>query len=738
MAESEEIQKLNSEINRLKEELILLKEERDLRVSKDDFESLKKNYLEKNEEYTYLLEKSILQNKKLLETQVKIEENQKRFQMFSDSSFEALFLSEKGKFLDANKSALEIFGFTFEEAKKLIATDIIAEEYRELVMKNYLSDYRESYEVVALKHNGEKFFAEVRGKSFDFEGREIRISAFRDISDRKKVEIELKKQNIEYLALNEEYVNQNKELYRHEKEARENKIRFETLANATIEAVILSVDGFITEFNVSALNLFEYTHQEFENILITEIISPEYRETVINNFFINNTEPYEVTCKKKSGELFYAIVKEQITEINGVQTRISTFRDITETKIAQINLEKQNLNYLKLNEEYAIKNIELHRALRKAEESELLKSAFLSNMSHEIRTPMNGIIGFIEMLKDDDITPELQKNYIDIIGKSSKQLLSIVNDILDISKIETGQVKLNLSKVNVNEIIRNLYIEFESSSTELDLHFSVFISREDLDCVIISDEQKLYQILNNLLSNAFKFTHIGGIEFGYFFSEEFLEFFVKDSGIGIDESIKDKIFEQFIQGDVSYTRSKGGTGLGLSIAKAFSELLGGNIKFESEKNSGTTFFVKIPIFNSFSDEINVIKKIEKNSNLDWSNYTFLIVEDNYTNYYFLHELLRKSKVKILYAKTGSEAILIFNENKNINLILMDVKLQDISGYDVTAAIRKINKTIPIIAQTAFAMTGDNKIALEKGCSDYISKPINKEELISKINKHLDI
>jgi PAS domain S-box-containing protein len=738
MAESEEIQKLNSEINRLKEELILLKEERDLRVSKDDFESLKKNYLEKNEEYTYLLEKSILQNKKLLETQVKIEENQKRFQMFSDSSFEALFLSEKGKFLDANKSALEIFGFTFEEAKKLIATDIIAEEYRELVMKNYLSDYRESYEVVALKHNGEKFFAEVRGKSFDFEGREIRISAFRDISDRKKVEIELKKQNIEYLALNEEYVNQNKELYRHEKEARENKIRFETLANATIEAVILSVDGFITEFNVSALNLFEYTHQEFENILITEIISPEYRETVINNFFINNTEPYEVTCKKKSGELFYAIVKEQITEINGVQTRISTFRDITETKIAQINLEKQNLNYLKLNEEYAIKNIELHRALRKAEESELLKSAFLSNMSHEIRTPMNGIIGFIEMLKDDDITPELQKNYIDIIGKSSKQLLSIVNDILDISKIETGQVKLNLSKVNVNEIIRNLYIEFESSSTELDLHFSVFISREDLDCVIISDEQKLYQILNNLLSNAFKFTHIGGIEFGYFFSEEFLEFFVKDSGIGIDESIKDKIFEQFIQGDVSYTRSKGGTGLGLSIAKAFSELLGGNIKFESEKNSGTTFFVKIPIFNSFSDEINVIKKIEKNSNLDWSNYTFLIVEDNYTNYYFLHELLRKSKVKILYAKTGSEAILIFNENKNINLILMDVKLQDNSGYDVTAAIRKINKTIPIIAQTAFAMAGDNKIALEKGCSDYISKPINKEELISKINKHLDI
>jgi PAS domain S-box-containing protein len=381
---------------------------------------------------------------------------------------------------------------------------------------------------------------------------------------------------------------------------------------------------------------------------------------------------------------------------------------------------------------------ELIIAKERAEESDQLKSAFLANMSHEIRTPLNGILGFTELLKMSDVTPDQQTAYLDIIKKGGDRMLNIINDIIDISRIESGQMKVNVSKTNINDQIESIssFFKPEAGAKGLSLTFKTTLSPEE--ATIKSDPDKVYAIISNLVKNAIKFTKSGYIEFGYEKKESRLEFFVKDSGIGISPEQKKFIFERFRQGSESLTRNYEGTGLGLSISKAYVEMLGGKIWFESEYGRGSKFYFSLP-YDSFIEPNLVLEEVVpiKIDNQKIKNLVILIAEDDNLSELLLTRLVRPFSRKILRVTTGIEAVDACRNNPDIDLVLMDIKLPAMDGYDATRQIRMFNKDLIIIAQTAFGLTGEKDKALKAGCNDYISKPINMNLLFGLIQKYFD-
>ncbi|MBE9467474.1 MAG: response regulator [Bacteroidetes bacterium] len=376
---------------------------------------------------------------------------------------------------------------------------------------------------------------------------------------------------------------------------------------------------------------------------------------------------------------------------------------------------------------------ELIKTKEQAEESDRLKSAFLANMSHEIRTPMNGILGFADLLKEPDLTGEQQKNYIEIIKKSSKRMLNIINNIVSISKIESGTIDINLSEINLNDQMKFIYnsLKLDAEKKGLDLSYVNFITNEE--AFIKTDCEKLYGILSNLVKNAIKYTDHGKVVFGYVKKDKFLEFYIKDTGIGIEKEKQQTIFERFIQADIIDKKAREGAGLGLSISKAYIEMLGGKIWLESKIGLGSIFYFTIP-FDTEKIKLNKKNENKKNKIL-LKKLKILIVEDDDSSNLYLATVLKKINAKILIATNGSEAIEISRSNPDLDLILMDVKMPIINGYEATRQIRKFNKSVVIIAQTAYGLAGDDKKSIKAGCNSYIKKPILKDKLFSLINQY---
>jgi CheY-like chemotaxis protein len=402
-------------------------------------------------------------------------------------------------------------------------------------------------------------------------------------------------------------------------------------------------------------------------------------------------------------------------------------------------LRKQNEEYAALNEELRksneqilLINSQIKIAKEKAEGSDRLKSAFLANMSHEIRTPMNGIMGFSMMLTDSSLPNDVRDAYVKIVNSSCDQLLHIVNDIIDISKIEAGQIDLSLAPFDIIDLFEEVITFYQPSAHEKGIDLSMEPKSEipSGSRKIISDRTKLRQILDNLLSNAVKFTHSGKIVFRYELTGESLKAEIEDTGIGIESDLQSVIFERFRQVENSYTKKYGGTGLGLSITRAYIEKMGGKISVSSEPEKGSTFFFVLPYVNIATDETEVIKGVT-NSPLR-SDTTILIVEDEEINWLYLHEILKNS-AKTLNAVTGSQAVEYIKKHPEIEIVLMDIKLPDINGLELTKIIKQINNKIIVIAQTAFALSGDREKAMEAGCSDYITKPVKKEDLLNLIS-----
>ena len=538
----------------------------------------------------------------------------------------------------------------------------------------------------------------------------------------------------EYESLYEEYKNQNVDIKISKENAERNENELRTLFNAMTDTV-LDVDR-----NGKILYIAPTSHNSlylsYDNIIGKTLhqIFQEKRANKFLDFIIKTIDENKVNTIE-----YLLPVNDELrwyegrAAKKGKDSAIFIARDITQKKEAENKLLKQNQEYISLNEKYKIQNKELISSKEKAEESNRLKTEFLNNMSHEIRTPMNGILGFLQFLEMPNLEKDKYQQYINIIRNSANQLLRIIDDILEISKLGTKQVKIYETEVSLNSLFFDMFNIFSVQAKQSKIPLYLKRGLSDNECVIITDKSKLIKILSNLLENSLKFTLKGYIEFGYILKDKNIEIYVKDTGIGIDEIQQSKIFERFTQADKSLTKKAGGLGLGLSIAKENAELLGGVVSVESKLHSGTTFYVTIPY-----SKVNIDDSNFDANNIKQKEFKILIAEDEEINYLFLETLLGSldKKNHILHAKDGKEAIDIFIENQDIDLILMDLKMPVIDGHKAASTIRRINSKVPILAQTAYSTKEDCKKAKQNGCTDFISKPINEKELRGKLEKLL--
>jgi signal transduction histidine kinase len=402
--------------------------------------------------------------------------------------------------------------------------------------------------------------------------------------------------------------------------------------------------------------------------------------------------------------------------------------------VRDITQKKQTEHQLKLY------TTELLASKEKAEESDRLKSAFLANMSHEIRTPMNSIMGFADLLNEPDLDAGERKQYTDIIIGRAADLLQIINDILDISRIESGNVTLINGSFDLNNLLDELNTSFTSklalkpnSKARLVCEKAVNLGR----FIIEADEFKLKQIFVNLLDNAIKFTQQGSIRFGYKMPENgIITCFVEDSGIGIESKFHDVIFERFRQADIPDRVIYKGTGLGLAICKGNAELMGGTIGVESKPGEGSKFLFSFPFLQRLEDgSINASKKVI--SGYSWIGKKIVIVEDDENNVKYFQTILQNTGASVLHAGNSAQLKKLLTESDQIDVVLMDIHLPGEDGWQLTRYIKSVRGDIPVIAQTALGMESDKLKSFEAGCDNFLAKPISSESLIRMMAIYLE-
>ncbi len=381
---------------------------------------------------------------------------------------------------------------------------------------------------------------------------------------------------------------------------------------------------------------------------------------------------------------------------------------------------------------------ELKEARDRAEESDRLKTSFLANMSHEIRTPMNGIIGFANLLRDPGLSEEKKDLFLKHIDNSSSQLLNIIDDIVDISKIESGQMKISNKPVRINEILDEMYSSYfhrirGDAPGQKKVNFILKKEITSNDFTIVCDDFRLSQIFNNLLGNSIKFTSEGHITFGYSLrNNRHVEFFVSDSGIGIPNNKIRLIFDRFGQVNQEHELQPSGTGLGLPISKSLVNLMGGEMWVESAVGKGSTFYFTLPLV--VEKPLEETRGLISNKTYNWSNKTILVAEDEELNWYFLREMLRQSGASIHRAMNGREVV-----EKALKLspdaILMDIKMPELSGIEAARKIREFNIKVPIIAQTAFVMDEEKEESLKAGCNHFVTKPLDRTTIMELIDSY---
>ncbi|MBN1599308.1 MAG: tetratricopeptide repeat protein [Bacteroidales bacterium] len=410
-------------------------------------------------------------------------------------------------------------------------------------------------------------------------------------------------------------------------------------------------------------------------------------------------------------------------------------KKVTEMEIVSHKLNLENAIVEKTRE------LENQINVRKiAEDSDKLKSAFLANMSHELRTPMNAIIAFSNFLREPNLTEEKKNEYLDHITLAGDSLLRLIDDIIDIAKIEAKQLKIMISPTNISRLLRELYKVFTElkSKNNYTVNLNLRIDTKN-DYIINTDAFRIKQILINLIDNALKYTREGFIEFGLTEVAKGVELYVKDTGIGIPKEKHTKIFERFLQLESEHGKKFGGTGLGLAISKNLAELLGGDIRVESEMDKGSTFYVFIPVDNIRKVEVAkdalVTNPLLDGRTYNWESITILVAEDEELNYKVLDSCLSKTKAKVIRAFNGEAAVELCKKEK-IDIVLMDIQMPVMDGYKATYEIKKLNKNMPVIAQTSFAMSNEKEKCIDAGCDDYITKPLDLDNLLSKIERCL--
>ena len=456
--------------------------------------------------------------------------------------------------------------------------------------------------------------------------------------------------------------------------------------------------------------MFSMTPEEIEHCRKSDDIALKSDEPIEVEEDITFTDGNKHTIK---------VFKRRVFDINGsVLGVLGISTDITERK----RYEKA-----------------LVEALEKAEESDRLKSAFLANMSHEIRTPLNGIIGFSKYLRNfPDTNREETLKFLNIICNSADHLLNLINDIIDISKIEVGQLKIAPESINLNALLNEIYTFYYSAKPDLSkrgVSFRITTSLSDAESSIVVDKVRLRQVLNNLIGNALKFTREGSVEFGYELTTDknYVRFFVKDTGIGISKDKVELIFQRFRQADIDITKKFGGTGLGLAISKSLVDLMGGNIWVDSQPEIGSTFYFTLPFIKTAIPVAKSDAPFEFKEVMDkLKGKRILIAEDDTNSLFYLKTVLQNSGIVCLEALNGRDAVNLFLKNPDVDLILMDLKMPELSGFEAIKEIRRVSPKVPIIVQTAHVFNDEKVLCNAMGCDNFISKPVDINVLFSAL------
>jgi len=484
--------------------------------------------------------------------------------------------------------------------------------------------------------------------------------------------------------------------------------------------VVVNPDGIIVDYNTGLLSTFRITNEPVIGQNVFHFIDKAFWKAALLSFkktwevgYIKNLE---FIIKRADGSSFLTEVSTGSIYTNDgkPESMVIIFKDITERKETERRLLE---------------------AKEKAEESDRLKTAFLSNMSHEIRTPMNAIVGFSDLLNDPELSVKERSEFIAQINLGADNLMHLIDDIIDIAKIEAGQIKINRRDMNLRQLIDELLVMFRQTMERMDkngIDLRLRWKYPEEDLVFESDPFRVKQVITNLLNNAIKFTDEGFIEIGVEKVADMVRIYVRDTGIGIDSDKKEVIFDRFMQGHRSNTRLYGGTGLGLAISKNLCELLGGDIGVMTKSGLGSEFWFRLPLKEAeISTQVqNIINhRIDK----DWSGKKILIAEDDSSNFYLISEVLKQTRAEVIWAKDGIQAIELYKQYKEqLNLVLLDIQMPERDGYECARIIKKESPHLPVIAQTAYAMSGERELSLEAGCDDYISKPLQVNFLIEKL------
>ena len=634
--------------------------------------------------FVYLLRKQVNKATKLiLEREKVLKENEEKFRSYIDSSPEGVFITdENGKYIEVNKAASEITGFSENELLNFTIYDLVKPE-RAKSDATIFSELKEKSRVYAefeyLHKNGSYRWWALVGVKLS----EKRFLGFtRDITERKKTENQLLKLS-------------------------------RAVEQSPVSIIITDLNGIIEYVNPKTCELTQYQSNELIGLKTSILKSGEYCKEVYKQLWetITNGNEWigEFHNRKKNGELYWEVAS--ITPI--------------------YNKDGEKINYLAVKTDITEKKAfieELEKAKTKAEANDKLKTEFMNNISHEIRTPLNGILGFTELIIDKETSETDKRHYIKTLENSSNRLIKTITDYIDISSIVTDNIEVNKTIFEINQIMKEIYNHYKGTA----ISKKIELRHIDIEkTYILSDKHLFTKAINHLIDNALKFTKEGFVEFGLIKMNSSVEIYIIDSGIGISQSIQNKILQPFQQGENFEKRGYEGSGLGLSIANGLISKLNGKLEIESEQGKGCK--IKI-IFNEIISQITSNDYDKQKIDIK-SDFSILIAEDNVDNYLYLNTLLSKLGFNTLHASNGKEAVEQIINNKNIKLILMDLKMPVLNGYEATMQIKKDENAPKIIAVTAYAMSGDEHKAIEAGCDDYIEKPVKKEKLISKLHKY---
>ena len=491
--------------------------------------------------------------------------------------------------------------------------------------------------------------------------------------------------------------------------------------NAPVGISISNLDGNFQAVNKAYCNIVGYSKNELLNMTFMELTVKEFKEKtvkIVDKLINGKIEKARIEKQyiRKDGKIIDVVINATVKkdEKGKPEYLIGILEDITELKIIERDLII---------------------AKEKAEESDRLKSAFLSTISHELRTPLNAIIGFSELI-DENLPKDEIVGFVKLINKSGQLLFETIEDILEVTDIESGKSRVSKEEFYIDSVLQDLYSELESileNEKKQHLEIKYCPPADGNETTFITNKSKFKKILILLLKNAIKFTHEGYVEYGFKPEQNEIVFYVKDTGIGISENERDIVFEKFRQVDDSNTRKYGGVGLGLTLVKKLVELLDGRIWFDSEPGKGSVFYFLLP-YDKPEEELAVEKEPGEKEKKLLSDKTILIVEDENSNYLLLEKLLKLENANTIWARNGEESIEKFKENKNIDLILMDLKMPVMDGYEATRQIKQLSENLPIIALTAYTESESVEKAKSKGFDDYLEKPIKRADLFERIGE----